>query len=53
MPVLVVEIELLKINHFRRRTHLTGSLSVVTNLPMLVTYFPYHIIIFGRGFLAE
>jgi hypothetical protein len=52
VPVLVVQIELLKINHFHRRTHLTGSLSVVTNLPMLISYFPY-LNIFGRGFLAE
>jgi hypothetical protein len=38
---LVVEIELLKINHFRRRRHLTGILSVVTNLPMLISCLPF------------
>jgi hypothetical protein len=32
VPVLVVDIELFKINHFRRRMHLTGILSVVTKL---------------------
>ena len=41
VPVLVVDIELLKINRFRRKTHLTGSLSVVTNLPMLVSCLPF------------
>jgi hypothetical protein len=40
VPVLVVEIECLKISQFDRRTHLTGSLSVVTNLPMLVSWLP-------------
>jgi len=41
VPVLVVDIELLKINHFRRRMHLTGILSVVTNLPMLISWLPF------------
>ena len=43
VPVLVVEIELLKINRFRRKTHLTGILSLVTNLPMLVSCLPFHV----------
>ena len=41
MPVLVVDFELLKINHFRRRMHQTGILSVVTNLPMLISCLPF------------
>ena len=41
MPVLVVDFELLKINHFRRRMHLTGILSVVTNLPILTSCLPF------------
>jgi hypothetical protein len=40
VPMLVLDIELLKINHFRPRT-LAGSLPVVTNLSMLVTYLPF------------
>ena len=42
VPVLALDIELLKINRFRRRTHLTGSSSVVINLPMLVSCLPFH-----------
>ena len=55
VPVLVVDIELLKINHFRRRMHLTGILSVVTNLPMLISCLPFprmstKLTTFGSGF---
>jgi hypothetical protein len=42
VPVLVVDLELFKINHFQHRTHLTGSFSMVTNLPVLVSYLPLH-----------
>ena len=38
--MLVLDIEFLKINHFRPRTHLTDSLSVVTNLSILVSCLP-------------
>jgi hypothetical protein len=41
VPVLVVDFELLKINHFRRRMHQTGILSVVTSLPMLISCLPF------------
>ena len=41
VPMLVLDIEFLKINHFRPRRHLACSFSMVTNLSILVSCLPF------------